>query len=96
MSQTLAGWPNFCARGSNRGVLFAAFCAAAYTRAHPSTQSVPRTMVDFAGSRAFFCPDVSDKTFKSTWRSLGGAVVQEAGDAEYHFSDDGNNDVARG
>jgi hypothetical protein len=53
-------------------------------------------MVDFAGSRAFFCPDVSDKTFKSTWRSLGGAVVQEAGDAEYHFSDDGNNDVARG
>ncbi len=54
------------------------------------------TMVDFAGSRGFFCPDVAgDAGLLGRWATLGGAAVAEAAEADYHFSDDANNETAR-
>ena len=52
-------------------------------------------MTDLAGARGFFAPDV-DKTVIATWtKSLGAAVVEDADDAEYCFSDDANDEVTQ-
>ena len=60
--------------------------------------------MEFAGCRAYFCPDViagdgeqaaASKELLQRWEDLGGSKVDEPNDATLHFSDDNNNETAR-
>ena len=60
----------------------------------------PGLAMEFAGCRAYFCPDViagdgeqaASKELLQQWEALGGSRVDEPNDATLHFSDDNNND----